>query len=623
MKGPNLKDLQTTALRTLAIVQIVTMIDFFMYRALVEIPTLHTWFGLFVMFEFLSAGLLVFMTSSPALTLNLLLLEGVIAVTNVFLNVFMCIKVFSPTYTVPRTSHLYWSIAFFTVLFLAINLGIVLACGLLKFMFDDDDWLKLIEDAQAESETPSKETSQRLIYLVVEYMIPAEATTYAIYFIILGTLGISNYNFTGWVYLLQIVDIVVAIAWHENYKAYSRLTPKQKQIGVALTLSTHKNESPSPDSLMVAAFCIFIVDAAQLIYVQENDHVLLVTMRAFLCVIAGIYWVFILVATFQYSPPPKYIVLFYGVQFFVSLLLVVELFWIVSYFCFWNATAPTLGTQPLYWNIAHTVTVLTAIALVFVTSKPLNATAGLWIVAGFILVGDIINVGLMPLSGNRVAAEYFIQAIFMLITLLYIAICWIMWSGARVTDGELYMKVVEKERYTFEAYRKLFDFSLDKLVTPEKMDLYNIRAAERIYYIITSCIKTVALIELVLVIFYTIILAINNPSGTTLWYQWFYMIHYLSVFAGFGCVSFELPMHTALLFLIVMSTVCLVVDAIEMGFLAPLVSDGEISIQSFFLAVDISQIVFFTLCTYRTTPKAFALLMMIEKLPDRLRIKDS
>jgi hypothetical protein len=197
-----------------------------------------------------------------------------------------------------------------------------------------------------------------------------------------------------------------------------------------------------------------------------------------------------------------------------------------------------------------------------------------------------------------------------------------MWVGARETDGDLYMKVVEKERYTFKAYQQLFDFSTDKLVTQEKMDLYNIRTAERVYYIITSCIKTVSLIELVLVIFYTIILAVNNASGGTLWYQWFYMIHYISVFAGFGCVSFELPMHTALLFLIVMSTVCLVVDAIEMGFLAPLVSDGEISIQSFFLAVDVSQIVFFTLCTYRATPKAFALLTMIEKLPDRLRIKE-
>jgi hypothetical protein len=629
MKGPNMKDLQTTALRTLAIVQIVTMIDFFMYRALVEAPTLHVWFGLFVMFEFVSAALLVFMTSSPAIALNLLMFEFLIAVFNVFLNVYMCIKVFSPTYTVPRTSHLFWSVAFFTVLFLAINLGITLACGLLRFMFDDEDWEKLIGEAEVEAEVdagevaapPKQETAKKIIYMVVEYLIPAEATTYAIYFIILGTLGISNYNFTGWVYLLQVVDIVIAIAWHENYKAYTRLTPKQKQIGVALTLSGKKNESPSPDSLLVSSFCIFIVDAAQLIYVQEHDHVLLVTMRAFLCVIAGAYWVIILVATFQLTPPPKYIVMFYGVQFFISLLLVVELFWIVSYFCFYDATIPVLHSNPMYWNIAHTITVLAAIALVFVSSRPLNAIAGLWIVAGFILVGDILNMGVMPIH-HRTSAEYFIQAVFMLISVLYIAICWLMWVGARETDGDLYMKVVEKERYTFKAYQQLFDFSTDKLVTQEKMDLYNIRTAERVYYIITSCIKTVSLIELVLVIFYTIILAVNNPSGGTLWYQWFYMIHYISVFAGFGCVSFELPMHTALLFLIVMSTVCLVVDAIEMGFLAPLVSDGEISLQSFFLAVDVAQIVFFTLCTYRATPKAFALLTMIEKLPDRLRIKE-
>jgi hypothetical protein len=631
MKSPSMKILQTTALRTLAIIQIAAMINFFLYRSLVEAPTLHTWFGFFVLFEFLSAFFLVMMTASPAIAINFLMLELMVSVVNVLINVYMCIVVFSPTYTVPRTSHLFWSVAFFVVLFLAINLGVVLACSLLQFLFREDDWVKLIEEAEIEAEmdvtineNPSrrKELGRRIIYLVVEFLVPAETVTYAIYFVILATMGLSNYNITGWVFLLQVVDPVIAIVWHENYRAYTGLTAKQKQIGVALTLSGKKNEPPSPDSLLVASFCIFIVDAAQLVYVQENDHVLLVTMRAFLCVMAGLYWVTILVATFQYSPPPKYVVMFYGVQFFVSLLLVVELFWIVSYFCFWDSTKTVLpDTQPLYWNIAHTLTVLTAIALVFVTARPLDAIAGLWVVAGIIMAGDIINVGLMPI-GSRTAAEYFIQAIFMLISLLYIVVCWIMWVGARDTDGELYMKAVEKERYTFKAYQKLFDFSLDNLVTEEKMNLYNIRSAERVYYIITSCIKTVSIIELVLVVFYTIILAVNNPSGTTLWYQWFYMIHYVSVFAGFGCVSFELPMHTALLFLIVMSTVCLVVDAIEMGFLATLVTDGEISIQSFFLMVDVLQIVFFTLCTYRTTPISFAYLTVIEKLPDRLYLRD-
>jgi hypothetical protein len=455
-------------------------------------------------------------------------------------------------------------------------------------------------------------------------LLPAEVTTYTIYFITLGTLGISNYNFTGWVYLLQITDIVLAIVWHENYRAYTNLTAKQRAIGVAATLGTKKNESPSPDSLLVMSFCIFILDAAQLIYVQEHDHVLLVTMRAFLCVIAGLYWVVILVVSFQYSPLPKHVVMFYGIQFFVSLLLVTELFWIVSYFCFYDAVQNTVPpytvNPPIFWNIAHTVNVLAAIALVFVTSRPLDATVGLWVVCSLVLVGDIIVVGTMPLH-NRTSAEYFIEAILMLIDVLYFGICAIMWIGARDSDGERYMKVVENEQLTFKRYQRLFTYSLEKVTTEKAISEFNALTAQRIYYIITSCIKTVSLIELVLVIFYTIILAVNN-GVTTLWYQWFYMIHYVSVFAGFACVSFELPMHTALLFLIVMCTVCLVVDAIEMGFLATLVTDGEISIQSFFLVVDVSQIVFFVLCTYRASPEAYGLLTLIKKLPDRLYIKE-
>ena len=131
-----------------------------------------------------------------------------------------------------------------------------------------------------------------------------------------------------------------------------------------------------------------------------------------------------------------------------------------------------------------------------------------------------------------------------------------------------------------------------------------------------------ALVELVLIIFYTVILAVNE-STTTLWYQWFYMIHYVSVLAGFACISFELPMHTALLFLVVMSTVCLVVDIIEMGFLAKLVTDGELSIQSFFIMVDVLQIVFFAMCVFRASPEAFGLLTLIKKLPDRLYLKEN
>ena len=116
--------------------------------------------------------------------------------------------------------------------------------------------------------------------------------------------------------------------------------------------------------------------------------------------------------------------------------------------------------------------------------------------------------------------------------------------------------------------------------------------------------------DIIFVISYTIILAVKTEFGPQpQWYQWWYMFHYLSASAAFLLSTLALGIQTPLMFLFVVAVACLIIDCVLMGYLAGLVTAGEISIQAFFIAIDLLYLVFFFMTTVNAEQTSFALLV--------------
>lgn len=620
-----------TGTRTLATLQIMSLIDYIIFRSLLTSITTFQPVGmlyenLFIVVQFFSITLLVVIGSSAEVApvgLIFLLLVSFAAVSQSILE---CTHVFgSPPFS--------WYEAFFTVYFFALNLAIAGTALVGRFFFDwttwDDAVRKYGEIGSLFSSAYAKIDNARvaILYFISEALIPAEVVTLTIYFIAIGAIGPGNYNITGWVFSLHLFGIIVSIAWHEMTRAFNNSTDTEKRLGLV--------HPPSRQSLVNIYTLLFFLDAAQLLYVQENDHSQLVVLRSFLCIIAGVYLFVCIVLGVKYDMPPRPVVMFYAIQFFTSLIVTVEGFWLVSYFCYAQAT----GVSPVvYWNLVHVLTISVAIATIFVAKKPLNAVAALGVVAFLVLCVDIIVLG-RAISLGWSAADLFIQIVFMLISLSYILVAGIVWPGAFEKDGELYLKAMAREKLTADSIMDVFvgSYSLKGIDTEQKVQVWLDKVARRIYYIVMGPIKTIGIIELIFVVFYTIILGVNctrPPLGAAgfagvcdgvyapLWYQWFYLIHFVSALSAFAVVSFELGMQIALMFFVVMYIACLIADSILMGFLWNMVSKGELIIQSLFFVCDFFQLLFFVMVVYRSDIRAFAKVTTMEKLASRISIKE-
>lgn len=618
-----------TAVRVLATIQVISLIDYVIFRSLFSTsfqPVGDLFENLFIIVQLFSITFLVIVSSTAELAPVGLLFLLMIMAAALIQSILECVRVFGSN---PFT----WVEAFFTVYYLCLNIAITITAVLARFFFAWETWdeaVKLYSEIGSlfgSAYAKIESTRVAVLYFFSEILIPAEVVTLTFYFIAIGYSGPGNYNFTGWIYVLHLFGIICSIAWHEQTRAFNGRTENEKRLGLGPT-------PPSRQSLVNIYTLLFFFDAAQLVYVQENDHSQLVVLRSFLCVIAGIYLVVCILLGLRYDLPPRHIAMFYAIQFVVALFVTVEGFWLASYFCYAQATQASI----LYWNFSHVISFSTALALVFVANKPLNALAALGIVAFLVLCVDIIVLGRI-ISLDWSGADIFVQVVFLLISLGYVGVATVIWPGSFERDGDQYMRLMVREKLTADSVLDTLIGSYDTkgIDTEQKLQAWLERVARRIYYIVTGPIKTVAIIELVFVVYYTMILGVNctrdpGPPGgdlgvclgsnSPLWYQWFYLVHFVSAFAAFVVVTFELSIHTALMFLVIMSIVCLLVDSILMGVLWDKVSKGELSLQSFFFGCDVLQLLFFALAISKSDPRAYAKLLTMEKLSDRIAIKE-
>ena len=586
-------------MRTFIAIQVATLLNFTIVHALIGAQNVSSFFdALFVVVQVLcivtECAITAAAASAPA-GLHLLLVFSGLAVIQ---SGFECFRVFSP-------SSYAWESAFFAIYYIVLN-GLVFAtAAYLRFAPSWDAWDTVVAEYDGLGAVFSKryarmsDVVQRraVVAVLVEFLAPAECVTLLVYFITIGVLGPDDYNITGWVYALHVFGVIAAVIWYEQTR---RFRTRSKRLAEMLP--------PSLQGMGSVYALLFVLEGAQLVYVQSNDHYQLVVIRAFLCVASGMYVLVIAALEFEYGLVPRPIMLYYGIQMVISLVAVIDAAWMVAYFCY----ADAVGAKYIYQNLAHSVTVATALALVFVAEKPLDALAAMGVVATIVLCVDIVSVGVVAIE-DRTSVEIFVEVVFLLISVAYVATAGVLWPGSSDADGEAYMAMREREYATAQTLADMFVGSYvdpQTLDTNEKVSAWYLRVARRMHYVITCLIKTTGVADIIFVISYTIILAVKTEFGPQpQWYQWWYMFHYLSASAAFLLSTLALGIQTPLMFLFVVAVACLIIDCVLMGYLAGLVTAGEISIQAFFIAIDLLYLVFFFMTTVNAEPTSFALLV--------------
>jgi len=601
--------------RALAVIEIASILDFMIIASIVDYePIGSTFFYLFLVCQLIIILLLVVSGASIIVApvgLQLVTIFGGLALC---LSIFQTIRVF--------TAHPYtWVEALFVIYYFVLNAAVTTYAAFVRFFFDNKDWDEAVAAnldfgsafISAYSEVSSEIELRAVLYTVAEILVPFESVTLFIYFVAIGRLGEDNYNFTGWVYALHFFGILVAIIWLARTNQYRDRTKLEQELDIGI------REPPSVQPVASIYSLLFVLEGCQLVFASGFDHPQLVVLRAFLCICAGIYLVICVVVGLKYDMPPRPIMLVYGLQYILPVFATIDAFWLITYFCF----AQALAISPMFWNLFHALTVSVAVATSLVSSKPLSALAALGISAGLVCCVDIIIVG-RGSSLDKPGAEIFVQVVFLVVSLSYIITAAALWSGSSDEDVVDYFKLMEKQKMTAE---KLVDtvavsYVSEKILKTERaVQMWREAAAMRIRYIIASPVKLVFVIELVFIVIYTAILAQDQSYGGANdpeWYQWFYLLHFISAFAAMLVISMELSPHTALLFLVIMAVVNLIADSILMGFLAEIVTAGEIAIQSFFFGVDILYLVFFILIMHRSDAVVFAILLTMRTLEERL-----
>lgn len=604
-----------TGTRVLAVVQIASILDFMILSSLVEYePIGSTFFYLFLVCQLLMiCTLVVSSTAIPAASVGLQLLF-IFGGLSLCLSIFQTIRVF--------TAHPYtWIEALFVVYYFVLNAGITAYAGAVRYFFSDSAWDAVVAQftefgsafISTYAEVSSDIELRAVLYVVAEILVPFESVTLFVYFVAIGELGKDNYNFTGWIYALHFFGILVAIIWLAQTVAYRDRTKLQQELDIGI------RDPPSVQPVASVYSVLFVLEGCQLVFASGFDHPQLVVLRAFLCVSAGIYVLIAVVVGLKYDNLPRPIQLVYGIQYILPVFATIEAFWLITYFCF----AQALSISPVFWNLVHALSLSVAVATSMVSSKPLSALAALGIAAAIVCCFDIAIVGRVA-SLDRTGAEIFVQVVFLVVSICYIITAAALWSGSSDEDVEDYFKLMKKQKMTAEQLVETVAVSYvpeTRLKTAENFEVWREAAAMRIRYIIASPIKLVFVIELVFIVLYTAILAQDQSDGGAedpFWYQWFYLLHYVSAFAAVLVVSMELSPHTALLFLVIMAVVNLIVDSVLMGFLAKKVTAGEIAIQSFFFGVDILYLVFFILIMHRSDAVIFAILLTMRTLEERL-----
>jgi len=195
-----------TAVRVLATIQVISLIDYVIFRSLFSTsfqPVGDLFENLFIIVQLFSITFLVIVSSTAELAPVGLLFLLMIMAAALIQSIFECVRVFGSN---PFT----WVEAFFTVYYLCLNVAITITAVLARFFFEWETWdeaVKLYSEIGSlfgSAYAKIESTRVAVLYFFSEILIPAEVVTLTFYFIAIGYSGPGNYNFTGWIYVLHL-----------------------------------------------------------------------------------------------------------------------------------------------------------------------------------------------------------------------------------------------------------------------------------------------------------------------------------------------------------------------------------------------------------------------------------
>jgi len=228
--------------------------------------------------------------------------------------------------------------------------------------------------------------------------------------------------------------------------------------------------------------------------------------------------------------------------------------------------------------------------------------------------------GLLPPPTGGVGGGvgiYVYEALLLATSVAYVVTCGIIaGTGATAVGDKVYAAALHNEgvsvRRSFELLRP------EREWTVVGFQIAAERGADRIYHTVIYLVRPVLMLDTVM--FVTLVLMLDGGADTQ-WYEWFEVVRVLTVLAGFVLVPFLLPTMAAFYYLAVAAAVCLITDAMLLGFLVDSSSGALTAMRAICVVLDVYYLAVFIL-TQIQLPKGstLALRYNMMSLGDRLSL---
>lgn len=510
------------------------------------------------------------------------------------------------SYRITHTvAHTY---AVFTIIieasFLAIDavyLGISFA---LVFGFSGDAWGHYEAEADA---AVARWLSKPLSFIAL--VVPLEFSF--LYYYILITLALPMTQISGWLFCFHFFSASTGAAW----LAMTAPAPPKPVRDHPPAKRPHKSPTAISNvalrSLLRLACFLFILDAVELSFVGGHDIGVLIALRALLFTCSIAYVLLIGASGVELDVPPKNHQIFYCVQYVLVGFVLLEICLIAFYFCY----AVTIKANP--FMIQYVFHILTITAAVYTMGVPplsvLKGAMWLGVAAMIMLVFDIIQFAVIRAAVlNTIPTEYVVQSFLLAIDVVYIVIWGVVYIGTEDEDLVLYARFLEDDKfYLSRAIEHVDPYTKAK----KRKDVEY--SAEKIYYVVTFLIRPVVVMEFSILLNYLLILIETSPP----WYEWLFMIHWLTIIAGVLVLAMQIDEQLALQFLIIMAVICFINDLILTIILGS--APALMVLQVFFLIGDVLYIAFYCVINYGLHPDAWGALYDLHSLKARLTISNN
>ena len=433
---------------------------------------------------------------------------------------------------------------------------------------------------------------------IISTLVSIEGTLLFYYILVGISIGTPTPHFSGWIFVLHILTATAAVAWLVDPGAPARVTIAYRW-------------------LFSAALLVFVLDVTQLAMVGSADVGTLIAIRALLFSVAVCYIGTIILCDAQLDLPPHPDMIFYAVQHGVMGIMLLEAFVMALYFCY----AITVKADPFLWtNLFHLATGVAALMTVSWPSRVTFCSGVLGGAALFTLVYEIFVMGILLAKADFSASAVTIQSVLLGTSVAYIALCVVIFSGTSDRDVIDYAVFVKRDGHYVSAALK-FMWPKDSGGAAgggrELTDLEASRfSAEKVYYLVMYFIRPVCVLEFALLFILLMILIAMPP----VWYEWFYMTHWLSIVAAVMVMTFSFDMEMVFIFLFASAVISMIADATLIGVLDGKTKAPVIAIQSLFLVVDLLYISFFGVVNYKIHPAAYYALADFQPLRYRIRL---